>query len=52
MKIYFAGTPGTKERERKWQTIFQHRLVSFWDISQKAFNVHFAFKLIVRKKKK
>jgi len=51
MKIYLAGTPGTKERERNWQRLMTKRLLSFWDIVQKQFNVDFAFKLIRKNKK-
>ncbi len=49
MKIYLAGTPGTRKRERKWQKTIYRRLLSFWDIRQKAFNIPYAFKLIVKK---
>jgi len=50
MRIYLAGTPGIKSREREWQKILHNRLLSFWDIIQDQFNVPFAFKLIKRKK--
>lgn len=50
MKIYFAGTPGIKQRERDWQQILKHRLLSFWDITMKQFNVDFAFKLVSKNK--
>jgi len=32
MKIYLAGTPGIRERERNWQKIARRRLLSYWDI--------------------
>lgn len=46
MYIYLAGTPGTVEREEKWQKKAKRRLLSFWDISQKQFSVPGAFALI------
>ena len=52
MKIYFAGNPGIRERERNWQRIVSDRLLSFWAISQKAFAIHYAFKLIIKRKRK
>lgn len=51
MKIYMAGTPGIKERERGWQKILISRLLSYWDIQQNQFNVCYAFKLIKRNKR-
>ena len=32
MKIYLAGTPGTRDREHEWQKIINNRLLSYWDI--------------------
>jgi len=49
MKVYLAGTPGTKERERRWQATLQARLLSYWDIQQDQFNVPYAFNLITKK---
>lgn len=51
MKIYFAGTPGIQERERRWQEIMIGRLLSYWDISQDQSAVPFAFNLIIGKEK-
>ena len=50
MKIYLAGTPGMRERERNWQKFLTKRLLSFWDICKDQFEVPFAFKLIKHKK--
>ena len=50
MKIYLAGTPGTRERERGWDKILKRRLLSYWDIQQNQFNVPYAFKLITNNK--
>jgi hypothetical protein len=50
MKINLAGTPGTRERERKWQSLILKRLLSFWDISQNQFNIPFAFELSMETK--
>lgn len=50
MKIYFAGTPGIIERERRWLKLLRRRLLSFWDISQDQFSVPEAFKMIISKK--
>lgn len=50
MKIYLAGTPGTKVREKRWQQILTRRLLSFWDIQQDQFNVRYSFKLIKHNK--
>jgi hypothetical protein len=48
MKIYFAGTPGI--RERNWQKVIARRLLSYWDIKYEIFRaVPFAFELIRRK---
>lgn len=49
MKIYLAGTPGTREREKQWLNLYENRLLSYWDISQQAFSVYEAFLLIKRK---
>lgn len=46
MKIYLAGTPGIRERERGWQEILTKRLLSYWDIQQDQFAIPFAFSLI------
>lgn len=51
MKIYFAGTPGTEERETKWISILKKRLLSFWDISQEKFSVDKAFILWINRKR-
>lgn len=50
MRIYLAGTPGTKEREKRWHKVLHCRLLSFWDIHKNQFNVPFAFNLIKRNK--
>jgi hypothetical protein len=50
MYIYLAGTPGTKLREREWQTKIKLRLLSFWNINQDTFNVPYAFELIKESK--
>ena len=46
MKIYLAGTPGIKSREREWLRIIKRRLLSFWDIQQDQFNIPYSFWLI------
>ena len=46
MKVYLAGTPGTKRRERDWQRSIKRRLLSYWDIQQDQFSIPFAFNLI------
>jgi len=47
MKIYFAGTPGIKKREKNWQKIISARLLSYWDIIIKTHRAgDYAFKLI------
>ena len=51
MKVYFAGAPGLKSRERIWQNLAGRRLLSYWNIVQQEFNVPYAFKLIKRKNK-
>ena len=50
MKVYLAGTPGMESREREWQAILKQRLLSYWDISQNAFSVPYAFNLIKQRK--
>ena len=52
MRVYLAGTPGTKEREKGWQAILKTRLLSFWDIINDQFSVYDAFKLIMKRTKK
>lgn len=47
MKIYFAGTPGIKERERVWMRLIKRRLLSFWDISKEQFWVKEAFEMYI-----
>jgi len=39
-----------RERERKWQSLINKRLLSFWDISQNQFNIPFAFELSMETK--
>jgi len=51
MKIYLAGTPGIKSREREWLKIIRRRLLSYWDIQQNQFNIPYSFKLITRNKR-
>jgi hypothetical protein len=51
MRIYLAGTPGTKERERNFLKFLSSRLLSYWDIQQNQFNVPFSFKLIKQRNK-
>jgi len=47
MKIYFAGTPGIKEREEYWQNVITQRLLSYWDIKYEVYRaVPFSFELI------
>ena len=46
MRIYLAGTPGTREREQKWQKILKRRLLSYWDIQMDQFEVPYAFRII------
>lgn len=49
MNTYFAGAPGMESRERGWQRLIKHRLLSFWNIVNDEFSVPFAFKLIKSK---
>ena len=49
MRVYFAGAPGLKSREKIWQRLAGRRLLSYWNIAQEEFNVPFAFQLIKRK---
>lgn len=50
MRIYLAGTPGTKERESYWKKRIRKRLLSFWDIRQEQFGVKQAFMLWIKNK--
>ena len=50
MKINFAGTPGTKERERDWQKLINKRLLSFWNYINNEFNIPFAFEESMKNK--
>jgi hypothetical protein len=50
MKINFAGTPGTKERERWWQNFLNKRLLSFYNIINNEFNIPFAFEISMKNK--
>ena len=47
MKVYFAGTPGIKSREREWRKIIPYRLLSYWDIAIETHRAgDYAFNLI------
>ena len=51
MKIYLAGTPGIKEREKDWQKLIEKRLLSYHHIVTDTFNIRFAFELIINRNK-
>lgn len=54
MKVYLAGTPGSKKRELQVMSRIKKRLVSFYDIDDLT-DKHFqrrAFKMIKERRKK
>lgn len=46
MQIYFAGTLGIVSREEQLIRLYEHRLLSFWDIQEDQFAVKKSFELI------